>query len=166
MLQQRVLGWVQAYTWNDIGKDHLMNRKSLLLTVVLTLASLGWAQTESAPAQAPPPKGRPGQMGMEHHHKMTEMHKQHMEAMKADVDKMKASLEQLKANVAKISDSAEKARWQANVDMWTVMVGHMEQMSKHMDAMGPGGMMGHDMMHHGHEGGPPVPPPPAAPKPQ
>jgi len=145
-----------------------MNRKSLLVIVMLTLASLAWAQTQGAPPQAPPAAGGPGghdQMGMEHHGKMMEMHKQHMEAMKADVDKMKASLDQLKANVAKISDAAEKERWQANVDMWTVMVGHMEQMMKHMDAMGPGGMMGHGMMHHGDKGTPP-PSPPTELKPQ
>jgi hypothetical protein len=97
-----------------------MNRKSLLLAVMLTLASLAWAQ--SAPPQTPPPKpptGEPGhrdQMGNEHRRKMMEMDKQHMEAMKADVDKMKASLDQLKANVDKISEPAEKARWQTNVD--------------------------------------------------
>ena len=90
-----------------------MNRKSLLLTVMLTLASLAWAQTQSAPPPAPATKGGSGQMGMEHHNKMKEMHKQHMEAMQADVDKMKASLEQLKANVAKISEPTEKARWQS-----------------------------------------------------
>ena len=142
-----------------------MNRKSLLLTVILTLASLAWAQTQSAPPAAPATKGGSGQMGMEHHNKMKEMHKQHMEAMQADVDKMKASLEQLKANVDKISDSSEKARWQNNVDMWTVMVGHMEQMMKHMDAMGPGGMMGPGMKHHGGMGAAP-PSPPTEPKPQ
>ena len=142
-----------------------MNRKTLLLTVLLTLASVAWAQTESAPAQTPPAKGGHDQMGMEHHHEMMEMHKQHMEAMKADLDKMKASLDQMKANVAKISDATEKARWQANVDMWTVMVGHMEQMMKQMDAMGPGGMMGPGMMHHDHRGEAPAPPP-AEPKPQ
>jgi cell division protein FtsW (lipid II flippase) len=145
-----------------------MNRKSILLTVILTLASVGWAQTQSAAPQATPPKGAPGahdQMGMEHHHQMMEMQKKHMDAMKADVDKMKASLEQLKANVEKIGDSAEKARWQSNVDMWTVMVGHMEQMSKHMDAMGSGGMMGHGEMHHGHKDGSSTPPP-AEPKPE
>src|SRR5450759_4817036 len=103
---------------------HRMNRKSLLLTAILTLASLAWAQAQSTPP-ATPPKGGPDQMEMGHHHnKMKEMHKQHMEAMQADVDKMKASLDELKANVAKISNSAEKARWQSNVDMWTVMVGH------------------------------------------
>jgi cell division protein FtsW (lipid II flippase) len=140
-----------------------MNRKSLLLTVFLTLASLAWGQTQSAPPPAPTPKGGSGPMGMDHHNKMMEMHKQHMEAMQADVDKMKASLDQLKANVDKISDSAEKARWQSNVDMWTVMVGHMEQMMKHMDAMGSGGMMGCGMMHHG---GMKPSPPPTEPKPQ
>ena len=140
-----------------------MNRKSLLLTVILTLASLAWAQAPSTPPQAPPPK-EPGQMDMKHHDKMMEMHKQHMDSMQADVDKMKASLDQLKANVAKIGNSAEKARWQANVDMWTVMVGHMEHMMKHMDATGSGGMMGPGMMHHGDMGAPP--PPPSEPKPQ
>src|SRR5208337_2014387 len=144
---------------------HLMNRKRLLLSVILTLASLAWAQTQSAPPPAPPPKGGPGQMGTEHHHKMMEMDKQHMAAMKADVDKMKASLEQLKANVAKISEPAEKARWQSNVDMWTVMVGHMEQMMKHMEAMGPEGMTHPGMRHHGDMGAPPSSPP-TEPKPQ
>jgi hypothetical protein len=142
-----------------------MNRKSLLLTVILTLASVAWAQTPSAPPSATPSKGGTGQMDMKHHDKMMEMDKQHMGAMKTDVDKMKASLDQLKANVAKIGDTAEKARWQANVDMWTVMVGHMEHMMKHMDAMGSGGMMGPGMMHHGDMGAPP-PPPPSEPKPQ
>jgi hypothetical protein len=136
-----------------------MNHKNLLLTASLTLASLAWAQAQNAPPSAPAPKGGSGQMGMEHHNKMKEMHKQHMEAMQADVDKMKASLDQLKANVDKISDSAEKARWQSNVDLWTVMVGHMEQMMKHMEAMGPG------MMHHGGMGTA-TPPPPTEPKPQ
>ena len=142
-----------------------MNRKNLLLAVILTLASVGWAQTQSAPPPATPPKGGPGEMDMGHHHKMMEMDKEHMAAMKADVDKMKASLDQLKANVAKIGDPAEKARWQANIDMWTVMVGHMDQMMKHMDAMGPGGMTGHGMTHHDHQGGPPSPPP-TPPQPQ
>ena len=142
-----------------------MNRKSLLLTVILTLAFVAWAQTESAPAQTPPSKGGHDQMGMEHHHEMMEMHKQHMAAMKADVDKMKASLDQLKANVDKISEPTEKARWQANVDLWAVMVGHMEQMMKHMGAMGHEGMMGPGMMHHDRKGSPPAPPP-AEPRPQ
>jgi hypothetical protein len=142
-----------------------MNRKNLLLTAILTLASLAWAQTQSAPPSAPATKGGSGQMGMEHHTKMKEMHKQHMAAMQADVDKMKASLDQLKANVAKISEPTEKARWQSNVDMWTVMVGHMEQMMKHMEAMGPEGMMGPGMMHHGGMGTAP-PPPPTESKPQ
>jgi hypothetical protein len=141
-----------------------MNRKSVLLTVILTLVSVAWGQTQNAPPAAPPAKGGPGQMGMEQH-KMMEMHKQGLEAMKADLDKMKASLEQLKGNVAKISDSAEKARWQANVDLWTVMVGHMEQMMKHMDAMGPEGMEHHGMMHHGGMDAP-LPPPPTEAKPQ
>jgi hypothetical protein len=135
-----------------------MNRKSLLLAMILTLASLAWAQTQSAP-QTPPAKGGHDQMGMEHHGKMTEMHKHHMGAMKADVDKMKASLDQLKTNVDKISEPAEKARWQANVDLWTAMVGHMEQMMKHMEAMGSDDMMGHEMMHHGGKGATPTPPP-------
>jgi len=138
-----------------------MNRKSLLITLLLTLASLSWTQTESAP-QAPPPKAGHDQMGMEHHGNMMEMHKKHMEAMKADLDKMKASLDQMKANADKISDPTEKARWQSNIDLWTMMIGHMEQMMKHMDAMGPGGPMGHGMTHHGG----PAPAPPAAPKPQ
>jgi len=140
-----------------------MIRTSLLLMVILTLASLSWAQIESASAQAPPAKGGHDQMGMEHRGKMMEMHKQHMEAMKADVDKMKASLEQMKANTAKIGDSAEKARWQTNVDMWTVMVGHMEQMMKHMEAMGPEDRMHPGMMHHDGMG---APPPPTEPKPK
>jgi hypothetical protein len=141
-----------------------MKCRWLLLTIIMTLAALAWAQTESAPAQAPPAKG-------DHHHmgadsgKMAEMHKQHMNAMKADVDKMKASLDQLKANVDKISEPTEKARWQANVDLWTVMVGHMEQMMKHMDAMGSEGMMGHGMGHHGGKDTPHSPPP-TEPKPQ
>jgi hypothetical protein len=144
---------------------NLMNRKTLLLTVLLTLASVAWAQTESAPPQAPPAKSGHDQMGMEHHHEMMAMQKKHMEAMKADVDKMKASLDQLKANVDRISEPTEKARWQANVDLWAVMVGHMEQMMKHMDSMGHEGMMGPGMRHHGGKDGPPAPPP-AEPKPQ
>ncbi len=136
-----------------------MNRKSLLFAVILTLASLAWAQMQSAPPQTPPAKGGHDQMGMEHHGKMSEMHKHHMESMKSDVDKMKASLDQLKANVDKIGEPTEKARWQANVDLWTAMVGHMEQMMKHMEAMGPEDKMGHGMMHHGDKGAPPSPPP-------
>ena len=74
-----------------VGKDKsFMKTKSFLLTLMLILTSLTWAQ--SAPPQTPPP---PPAKGAEHHHQMADMHKQHMEGMKADVDKMKASLEQL-----------------------------------------------------------------------
>ena len=55
-----------------------MNPKNFLLTVMLTLTSLAWAQ--SVPPQTPPPA-----KGADHHHKMADMHKQHMDAMKADV---------------------------------------------------------------------------------
>lgn len=61
-----------------------MNLKSLLLSVILTLASVAWAQTQSAPA--PPAKDGPSQMDMEHHSKKN--HKQQMKAMKADADKL------------------------------------------------------------------------------
>jgi len=103
-----------------------MRLKSLLVALMLTLASLAWGQDASP--QAPPSSTSGTQAPPGEHHQMMEMHKQHMEGMKADLEKMKASLEQMKANVAKISDPAEKARWQANVDMWQVMVGHMERM--------------------------------------
>ena len=130
-----------------------MTRKALLLAVLLTLASLSFAQTP-----ANPPASNPhDQMDMAHHDKMADMHKQHMEGMKADLDKMKASLEKMKANVAKIRNADEKERWQANVDLWSGMVAHMEQMMKHMDGMGPEmGMTGHGMMHHDGMGGPPA----------
>jgi len=109
-----------------------MRLKSLLLVLMLTLASFAWGQDASP--QAPPSSTSGTQATPGEHHQMMEMHQQHMEAMKADLEKMKASLEQMRTNVAKISDPAEKARWQANVDMWQVMVGHMERMASIPDA--------------------------------
>jgi len=111
-----------------------MNARSVLLAVVLSSASLCFAQT--APVASAP--GPHDQMDMGSHDKMADMHKQHMEGMKADLAKMKESLERMKTNVAKIHNPDEKERWQANVDLWSGMVAHMEQMMKHMDAMGPG----------------------------
>ena len=89
-----------------------MKRMTFLLSLMLILTSLVWAQDTST--QAPPSTAAPGsgdQMRNEHRQKMMEMHKHEIEAMKADMEKMKSSLQQMKTNVAKISDPAEKGRW-------------------------------------------------------
>lgn len=116
-----------------------MKVKSFLLTLVLALTSLSWAQDVQMS-----PKGS-SQAQTEHRQQIIEMHKQEMEAMKADIEKMKSSLAQMKANILLIKDVNEMARWRNNVDMWEALLSHMERMQKDMESIAPGLIDPHHM---------------------
>jgi hypothetical protein len=125
--------------------------KSFVLSLVLVVAVLAFAQDTPKP-QTPPTS--PAHV----HGGATAMH--HMMSMEEQAGKMRATLEKMKTNLSKISDPALKQQAQYDVDLWEGMVQHMESMARMMKAhegMGMGGMgMGH----------PPIPPSDKTPEPE
>lgn len=148
-----------------------MKRRALVLSFVLLIASLAWAQ--GAPS-SPPPQGRPqgappqggpggaepgaGPNSQRRAARRAEMEKrraEHMEMMKAQVARMNAKLDEMKAAAARITDPNSQKAAQLDIDMWQMVADHFNMMMKHMEESGPMGPHGPGMagrMDHMHDG--------------
>jgi hypothetical protein len=125
-------------------------KRGLIVTLSgLMLASFGWCQTPTPPAQGDHSQmhGQP----MEHAQSMCQqMMTDRMNEMKAMSQTLTTNLAQMKSTLPLISDLNERSRWQSNIAMWQALADHFNHMAQHAEpmqgmGMGCGMMMGHGM---------------------
>ncbi len=127
-----------------------MKSRAIVLSFVLAVASLGWAQ--GAPASPPPQQGgqtqaapggtasgTPAQRRAARRAEMEKRRAEHMEMMKAQIAKMNAKLDEMKAAATKITDPNSQKMAQLDIDMWQMVADHFNMMMKHMEEGGPMG---------------------------